>query len=360
MDSNIRKAFSGGRAAIGLAVLTFLIGVLLPACGGDGGSSGGAPSPTAAPPAVSDPALPGPYAVGVTELTFIRNSNTTGEERILKTLVWYPAGDAARDQPLEPTLKGVIDAEAAADSGPFPIVMFSHGSGGIPHQSTYYTSHLASHGFVVAAPPHPGNTIDDCFPCRDQAVLLDSFLNRPDDIRFVLDSLLPLNDDAESHLYGALDAERVGMSGHSFGGLVTVQLARQDGPFSAALAMAPPGGRIAGLVDLKIDIPIMIMGGKLDTATPVEQQQEYFDSIDGVPHFLLVFPKGTHFLFSDACVPGLAACDESLSQERGHELIDLYATAFFKTYLAGETGYESYLQPDAATGNPDIQFSAAE
>lgn len=357
MDSDSRGASSGGRAVLSLTALALLIGALTQSCG-DGAGSSVAPSPTAASPAASDPALPGPYAVGVTERTFIRNSNTTGEERILKTLIWYPAAGSARDQPVEPTLKGVIDAEAAANDGPFPVVMFSHGSGGVPHQSTYYTSHLASHGFVVAAPPHPGNTLNDCFPCRETAGLFDSFLNRPDDIRFVLESLLALSDEPGSPFYNILDAERLGMSGHSFGGLVTMQLSQEDSPFSASLAMAPLGGRLANLT-IDVAIPVLIMGGRLDTATPVEQQEEYFESIDAVPHFLLVFPNGGHLSFSNVCVPALGGCEEGLSQERAHELINVYATAFFKTYLAGETGYEDYLDPEWAAGNSDIEFSAA-
>lgn len=346
---------SGAKMSLCLTAVLLLAGVLLQACDGDGS---GAPSPTATAPAAADPSLPGPYPVGVTELTFIRQSNTTGEERILKTLIWYPADESARDQPVEPSLGGAIDAAVAAEGAPFPLIIFSHGSGGIPQQSTYYTGHLASHGFVVAAPPHPGNTLNDCFPCREQAGLLDSFLNRPDDVRFVLDSLLALNDDAESMFHGALDPERLGISGHSFGGLVTMQLAQEDSPFSAALAMAPPGGSLANLT-IDVAIPTLIMGGRLDRATPAEQQEDYFDAIEGVPHFLLLFPQGGHLSFADVCVPALGGCEEGLSQERAHQLVNFYAIAFFQTYLAGEEGYEEYLTPEAAAGNPDIEFFAS-
>ncbi len=258
-------------------------------------------------------------------------------------------------------LNGVIDAKLTDDNLPLPIIMFSHGSGGMPYQSTYYTRHLASHGFVVVAPPHPGNTVADCFPCTDTAALLDSYLNRPDDITFVLEALLARSADPGSLFYNALDASRVGISGHSFGALDTLRLAGSDSRFSAALAMAPPVGRRLALSRVDIEIPTMIMGGGLDKIAPLEEQKEYFDSIgpDGPPHFLLVFPRGGHLSYGDVCVPALDGCGtDALDEERAHELINLYATAFFKTYLAGEDGYASYLEPEAAAGNSDIEYTA--
>jgi len=341
---------SGLIRRLGLAALALLLlGALLAACGGDESAQ------------TADPALVGPYPVGVTELTFERNSTTTGQPRTLKTIIWYPADKSAGTQPEDNLLNGVIDAKPTDDNLPLPIIVFSHGSGGTPYQSTYYTRHLASHGFVVVAPPHPGNTIADCLPCTDAAGLVDSFLNRPDDITFVLDALLARSADAGSLFYNALDAGRVGISGHSFGALDTLRLAGSDSRFSAALAMALPVGRRLALSGVEIEVPTMIMGGGLDTIAPLEAQKEYFDSIgaSGPPHFLLVFPRGGHFSYANVCVPALEGCGpDALDQERAHELINLYATAFFKTYVAGEDSYASYLEPEAAAGNSDIEYEA--
>ena len=314
---------SGLIRRLGLAALALLVlGALLAACGG--GSDESAPT--------LDPGLPGPYPVGVTELTFERNSTTTGQPRTLKTIIWYPAAESAGTQPEDHMLNGVIDAKLTDDNLPLPIIMFSHGSGGMPYQSTYYTRHLASHGFVVIEPTHPGNTVADCFPCTDTAALLDSYRNRPDDITFVLEALLARRADPGPLFYNALDASRVGMSGHSFGALDTLRLAGSDSRFSAALAMAPPAGRRLSLDRIDIEVPTMIMGGGLDKITPLEEQKEYFDSIgtDGPPHFLLVFPLGGHLSYSDVCVPALDGCGtDALDEDRAYELIKLHAPAFF-------------------------------
>ena len=56
--------------------------------------------------------------------------------------------------------EGELATSAAADvafrfdDGPYPVVFFSHGSGGIRMQSTYLTVALASHGYVVVSPDH--------------------------------------------------------------------------------------------------------------------------------------------------------------------------------------------------------------
>lgn len=306
---------------------------------------------------------PGPFPVGVTTMTFERESSTTGEPRPLETVIWYPAAESARDGALDPTLKGVVDAELTGEGRPLPIIIFSHGSGGIPWQSTYLTAHLAGHGFVVAAPPHPGNTTSDCFPCRDASGLLDSALNRPDDISFTLDSLLALNDDSESMFFGALDPERIGMSGHSFGGLTTILVVPQDDRFRAALAMAPPVLPIVTDAAEEIEVPTLIMSGGLDETTPPEGQMrllEVISEVDGGPDLLLTLPRGGHLAFSDPCVPSFAGCTENdLPQARAHELINLYATSFLKTYVALDERYASYLKP-AASPEADAVLAGAD
>jgi len=46
-------------------------------------------------------------------------------------------------------------------SGKFPLVLFSHGFAGFRDQSSFLTTRLASWGFVVAAPDHPGRDLTE-------------------------------------------------------------------------------------------------------------------------------------------------------------------------------------------------------
>jgi hypothetical protein len=68
------------------------------------------------------------------------------------------------------------DLPPATDGGPFPLVLFSHGSVGYRLQSTFLTTHLASGGFVVASvraslsKPHRGVRRPERSPARSARI----------------------------------------------------------------------------------------------------------------------------------------------------------------------------------------------
>src|SRR5262249_58188145 len=61
----------------------------------------------------------------------------------------------------------------------------------------------------------------------------------PADVRALLDQLL---DGLAGELRTLIDRERIGMSGHSFGGWTTLVVTAQDRRIRAALPLAPAGG----------------------------------------------------------------------------------------------------------------------
>src|SRR2546428_3435852 len=97
--------------------------------------------------------LPGPYGVGETSLVLVDASRPTmpngsfpgAPDRTLPTAVWYPTA---------PDTSGP-DATLASNGRPFPLVVFGHALGSYNRQSTFLTTHLASHGYIVAAPAFP-------------------------------------------------------------------------------------------------------------------------------------------------------------------------------------------------------------
>ena len=353
------------RTMAALILVFALSSALLQACAGVSSKVAEPNSAKKTPAVAANPSEPGPYPVGVTELTFERPSSTTGDPRVLDTMVWYPAAGSAASASRDDATGGVPDAEPARDSGPRPIIVWSHGAGGeFPYAPLYYAPHLASYGFVVIAPSHPGNLHPDCVTatgCTAEG-MADSYVNRPEDLTFALDSVLKLSDDSDSPFYHLLDGSRVGVSGHSFGGTDTVRASTTVGaPFRAALAMAPCVAGVVPSAD-KVTMPLMMMGGDRDKRCPSADQQTYFDGIDPrLSSFLLVFPRGGHSAYGDECPAPLAelACGpDDLGQDEAHQFINFYATAFFETYVAGEQGYAAFLDQAASSEEQDIRYAA--
>jgi predicted dienelactone hydrolase len=318
-----------------LAPALLAIAIVAAACSGGGGAMDPAPSPGA----VYDPAATGPYAVGITTVPFQRASTADGSPRVLETVIWYPRAEGA------PGSDPVRDAEAAGDGASFPVVVYSHGSGGDPQFQTFLTEQLASHGFIVAAPPHPGNTFQDCFPCGSESILR-SARERPADVTFVLDQVVAMRDDPASLLGRVVDAERTAIVGHSFGGWTAIYAAA-DGRFDAAVAQAPGQPDLLVGRAAKITVPVMIIGSGKDEIVPPEGVRRLYDALTAAPAKEYVsLPEGRHLSFVDRCL----GCTDALPPERGWELINRYTTAWLYVYVKGDTRYAAFLEgapPDA-------------
>ena len=108
------------------------------------------------------------------------------------------AADASRDRVFDCEIWSPI-AEASRGSVPFPVIVFSHSSGGSRTSAGYLCEHLASHGYVVAAMDHsetvapelapaPGESAEQC-RARVGAIIA----GRVPDVRYLLDFLLDAN-----------------------------------------------------------------------------------------------------------------------------------------------------------------------
>ena len=260
---------------------------------------------------------PGPHGVGVIRHRIAHAEPGTGMPRPLDAVIWYPAqrprgiGGAARAAPRP---------DAAAADGPFPIAVFSHGSGGLPEQSLSLVSHLASHGIVVLAPPHPGNTLRDCFPCLELGDLRASLRQRPGDVQAVLEEAARLNADAASPLRGRLTLERVGVLGHSLGGATALLVAAQNQHVGAVVALAPallPEVTAAGAVT----VPTLLMNGDADVLTPLSATRRFYEGLPTTtPRALVTVLGGDHLVFT-----------------RPHAAVQAYAAAFLRRFLADDS-----------------------
>lgn len=313
-----------------------------------------------------DPAEPGPFAVGATRRTFTRPSTTTGQPRELATIIWYPvAPEAAAGATRDAKLAALTDVAPARVGGPWPIVLFSHGSGGVPWQSTFLTTQLASLGFVVVAPAHTGNTAFDCrdgclaFDAESRAKLLDSAQNRPDDIIFTFDQALALSRDGDTILGGLIDGERAGVAGHSFGGFTALAVAARDNRFKAAAPMAPaiPGSQNHAR---RLATPIMFFGAALDHLAPLKGVESLYQAVPtpGPERWLVAFPRGGHFAYADWCPAAASGCAPTdLPLVEAHRLVNRWVGAFFLAQVAGDARFRAWLEPALAADSPNINVA---
>jgi predicted dienelactone hydrolase len=265
------------------------------------------------------------------------------QSRALDTVIWYPA--PAGSGPIDPGYRAVVGAPLETSASPHPLLLFSHGSCGYPAQSTFLTPLLASYGFVVAAPPHPGNTLSSFPNCGSPQALASAAVEHPQDIRFVTDQLLSADQDSSSPFFGGIDDTRVGMSGHSFGGFTTYLVVAQDPRFKVAVPMAPavPGSPV-------LTVPSLTMFGQVDSVVSLPPIRTAYDNAQP-PKYKVEIADTGHFAFSDGCFPS-ADCNPpvTLTQDEAHALVLRYVLPFVETYLAGDPAFRPFLVPPAATG----------
>ncbi len=339
-----------------------------------------------------DPAMPGPYDVGVT--TF--QVDVSHRPDPVHVMMWYPADVPQSATPYvyngtaQHPLVGVavLDAPPASRTSPFPAAVFSHGYGAINYQSIFLTEHLASHGYVVIAPNHPGNNLTDL----KVGALWTGFILRPLDIHAMIDELERINADPDSPLEGRIDLDKVGMTGHSFGGYTTLAIAgaRLNLNFLSARCAAARDrqacaivdeaatvlGKWDGLIDLSdprvgaaaplapmawspfreeglsyIDIPIQVHGGDRDHVVPAETDASMVWLYAQEPKSYLEMFDAGHFAYSDICevAPRFVQCRPPfIDMDTAHYLINMYVTSHFKVFLEGDLRYAGYLTPEFA------------
>ena len=155
---------------------------------------------------------------------------------------------------------------------------------------------------------------------------------------FTLDEMLAEDADSMSPFFGSIDENRIGMSGHSFGGLTTYRVVGLDSRFKTALPMA---GAVIGTP--MMTVPSMSMLGQVDSVVNLPAIRTAYD--DAQPPKYLVEIKSTgHFAFSDGCFPGPDCMPPTtLTQAEAHADVLRYAVPFLQVYLAGDQSFLPFL-----------------
>lgn len=248
----------------------------------------------------------GPFPVGVTTLELPSGPSVE---------VWYPAVEGTdgtvtydvRDF-TPPAIRDILTGDAEATfthdgardvdvaDGTFPVVLFSHGFTGMRLQSSFLTSHLASHGMVVVAPDHPSRDLTNVLGGtasgdRDESVA---------DLLGALDLITEEGDTAGGRFEGRIDASRVAALGHSAGG-GTILGAALDERVDGYVSMAAGGPEDPA--DFP-DVPSFFLAGTEDqVVTAAERTRPAFEAAPA-PSWYWELAEVGHNGFDDFCTFG--------------------------------------------------------
>ena len=336
----------------------------------------------------------GEYRVGVTTVTVTDQER----DRPLTVDIWFPLADGVTGEAhrysfitgdyYESPLAIDADAAGISNDGPFPLVVYSHGSGAVRYIHSDYTETLASHGYVVVAPDHTGNTVVERFAGTEDDEAVNA-LNRPLDVSAVIDAFVDPDNSETAPFQPAIDSEHIALTGHSFGGFTAYAasagyeneqgVAEADDRIDALIPLAPyvgDGGENSILSDedlARVTVPALVMIGTDDKTTPlIPHVTRAWELTNSEPHYRLELIAGEHNSFSDVCayleiesatqtlveaveaaaVEGCSPGDMAI--ERVQDLTNTFAV----TFLDSVFGDAEMFTPDVFTTPDDVNYLA--
>jgi predicted dienelactone hydrolase len=281
-----------------------------------------------------DPGATGRFLVGDTTITLV----DAARARTLVTEVWYPAAIAARDAP--------------SARGRFPLVLVAHGNCGFRTNYEFLTRHLASRGFVVAAPEFPGFNKALCDAGGPTFGHTDG---PPDDLAFLARALRDPAGPAAA-IARAVAGRKTGLVGHSLGGLAVINAAVAHRALGAVVVLAPlaAAGTAAPFHGLAPARNVLVVAGTADTTLPPAFTAVPFFAALPPPAWLVTIAGGTHGGFTD-----VAAGMPAAALARQQALTNRYATAFLEGVFARRRRMRRFLTPaDAAGQGGDVTMAA--
>lgn len=347
--------------------------------------------------APSSPEALGPHPVGVTTIQ-LSDAARTDEKlqgpRPLLAEIWYPAAASAKGgaptkfsdfylggtdiqmntilamafkfdiAAMDGRFKTIAVRDAELAEGVFPLLVFSHGNGGMRSQSTFWCDHMASHGFIVAAVDHTRNSCATSFEGKvipyDLEGRTQAAIDRPKDVSFLIDSMEAMNNDSNTKFAGHVDMENIGVAGHSFGGFTAMAVITQDPRVDA---IAPMAGVVPEF-STSSSKPLLIFIATEDSTIKEKGNsgaRAYFEATEA-PKYLVEMKDAGHFSYSDmyqinpAWGDGVGhgkriTSDEEIdfmAMEDVYRLTNGYSVAFFNHFLKGDKTFESYLTTNQA------------
>jgi predicted dienelactone hydrolase len=325
------------------------------------------------------------------------------EERKLALPEKSPLPASFFDKVSEVKSNSYQDAQIADQKLKYPILIFSHGYGAGMNQSTVLMEELASHGYILISVGHAFETnhfiktdgsvkvfnpqnkelllrgyerqeampfqekINQTNDNRELETLIRKIMDkRPkimeslriwiEDISFVIDKLEKMNDEP-GFFHGRLDLERIGVLGHSFGGVAAGQACLFDKRCKAGVNL--DGLQLGDMLDRNLTLPFKFMHHDNVGALNKKPNKIFFERSESTAYMIII--KGTrHLNFSDFSLPGYAALlglpEGSLGEIDGLRCLKIqndYIRAFFDKHLEG---IEAEILVNVSIGYPEVDI----
>jgi predicted dienelactone hydrolase len=285
--------------------------------------------------------LPGPYKVSEGNIV-LRDAQ---RNRDLHMRVFYP--DAA---------------------GRYPVIVFSHGAGGSQDCCEELTEHWASYGYITIQPTHEDSAllrrnageenIKFVSAVREALKRPALWESRPADISFVLNSLGELQKRAVQ-LSGKIDAQHIGVGGHSMGAFAAEAVAGAtadlpgrpgvsfaDSRVKAALCLSPQGPGQFGLTSSSFTtmrVPFMGITGSRDNLGPLGSaawHEKPFDLSPAGDKYFVNITGASHMSFISSRTVAVAGASQA---EEVFAYTNSAALAFWDAYLKNDASAKAYL-----------------
>lgn len=280
-------------------------------------------------------------------------------------------------------------------SGPSPVLIFSHGLGGSRDAAQYLGEYLAKKGYICVHVQHPGS---DTAVARaaifsnegtggggalgalremrhgfskekfsgvraelGKAANGQNLILRVQDISFVIDELERRNK-TDPLLAKRLDLSKIAVAGHSFGAGTALAICGQnygtaanprtaiDPRVKAGVYLSAPvnvRGRQLSDVYGQVKVPGIVMTGTEDSSpignTSAEARRIPFDGISAPHQYLVNFIGGDHAIFG-----GRSFRPQKSGDEQFHQQINQIVGEFLDAYLLGDKSAQAWLDGDGA------------
>ena len=331
----------------------------------------------------ADPLSKGPAHVGYMSEDIAYRTAFDDQERNVRLVFWYPGqantGEGDASYPLFSPDQAEANARPKIDHTA-PLLVYSHGAKVWPEMGAFMAEYFASHGWVVLAVAHTGDSLDNVAGERPDQI----YAWRPLDLSAALDHLEDLSSDHP--LKGLVNTQKVLVSGHSFGGYTTLVSAgaqfdldylqnthchARGGRLCESL-MGPLGTRLAnGFFDTRfsaaipqsagnynflrsgtsaIQIPVLMITATRDQSCTEEGSNQPFwdalsheDSVLRQQHKRLSFLEAGHATFTTACqhLPYLEQDDgcgpDFTPYHEAQQLMLAYSLIFARAHILGDS-----------------------